>query len=197
MRLGRWNLSGSVFVDDWDPGVDEPVSLGLTATAATSFGMGSLWFGYTMVTNLAYRTNDPAEKALTAIDTLRGRFGVGLARNYSDYDQTTLRLTTVPTAGVILTPELALLRQGEGDPRLPFPDREEFDQTPTLFAGVMERTWRAALLSTVHMPHGFEARLDLGVHHVQNVGNQSGLSDTRVVGTAMLRYGFWYTGRFD
>ena len=46
----------------------------------------------------------------------------------------------------LLTPELTLLRQGEGEINDPFPATpSEAGQTPQLFIGVVERTWRAAL----------------------------------------------------
>jgi hypothetical protein len=197
MRWGRFILSGSAFFDDWDLTTGEPPALAFTATAATSLGAASAWLGYTMVGNLAYRTDDPAEKPLMALDPGRGRFGTGLARNFADYDQVTARLSVVPVPGLILTPEVTLLRQGEGDPRLPYPTQAEFPQTPVIFEGVVERTWRAALVSTVQLPFGLEAHLDAGIHRVQNAGHQTGVSRTDFVGTAVLRYGLWHSGPFD
>jgi len=197
MRLGRFVLSGSAFFDDWDILHDEPPAMALTATASTRVGSASIWLGYTLVSNLAYRTNNPDEKPLTAFDISRGRFGVGLARNFSDYDQATLRVTTVPMAGVLLEPELTVLRQGEGDPRLAYPSPDEYDQTPTLFAGVVERTLRLAINTTVHLPFGVEASLNLGVHRTANAGHQVGEAGTDVVGTAIVRYGFWHIGSFN
>ena len=197
MRLGRFVLSGSAFLDDFDFPEGEPAAFGLTATATTSFGAASMWLGYTLVSNLAYNTNDPAEKVLIALDPARGRVGNGLARNFSDYDQLTIRATVVPFPGLIVGPELTLLRQGEGDLRLPFPTRDQFDETPTLFVGVVERTWRAGLVSTLHLPLGVTAHLNVGVHRIVNAGHQTGASQTEFVGTALLRYGLWHIGPFD
>ena len=198
MRLGRWVLSGSAFFDDWDLTIGEPPALAFTATAATSLGAASVWLGYTLVGNLAYGTQDPAERPLIAVDPSRGRFGTGLARNFSDYDQVTARLSLVPAPGLIVTPEFTLLRQGEGDPRLPYPSStEELSRTPVIFAGVVERTWRAALGSTFQLPLGLEVQFDGGIHRVHNAGHQVGVSRTDFVGTAMLRYGMWHSGPFE
>jgi hypothetical protein len=197
VRLGRFTLSGSAFFDDWDVTIGEPPAMAFTAAAATALGGASGWLGYTLVGNLAYRTNDPAEKPLIGLAPGRGRLGTGLARNFADYDQVTARLSLVPMPGVILTPEITLLRQGEGDPRLPYPTQAEFPQTPVIFVGVVERTWRAALESTVQLPFGLQAQINAGVHRVQNARHQVGESRTDFVGTAVVRYGLWHLGRFD
>lgn len=197
MRLGKFVLSGSAFFDEWDVTVGEPPAPAVTATMATSLGSASLWLGYTLVGNLTYRTNDPAEKPLIALAPSRGRLGTGLARNYSDYDQITARVSLVPLPGVIVTPELTLLRQGEGDPRLPYPSQAEFPQTPVLFAGIVERTWRGAVTSTLRLPLGLEVQVDAGIHRVQNAGHVTGTGRTDFVGTASIRYGGWYSAPFD
>ncbi|HEX9727212.1 MAG TPA: hypothetical protein VGA37_01750 [Gemmatimonadales bacterium] len=197
MRVGRVHLTGGAFFDDFDVQLGEPPALGFTGTATTPIGGTSLWLGYTLVSNLAYRTNDPAEKALVALDPDRGRFGTGLARNFADYDQVSAKLTLVPLPGVIMAPEVTFLRQGEGDQRLPYPSRAEFDTTRTIFVGVVERTLRAALVSTIRLPLGITASLDVAMHRVANLQHQIGASETSFVGTGVLRWGFWSGGSLD
>ena len=188
LRLGRFTLMGSFIGDDFDFGSGEPYSFAATVGAGAPLGPASVSLGYTMVSNLAYRTRNPADKPLIALDTTRARPGNGLGRNFADYDQTTLKVSVLPIAGLIVTPELTLLRQGEGDFRLPFPAVEDYDITPTFLAGTVERTWRAALEGTVHLPMGVTASFNGGIHRVVNAGNVEGASRTDYVGTVTLRY---------
>lgn len=161
---------------------DEPPSFGFTL-ALDGRLFGGAWSAvYTQVSNLAYRTNDPAETMMIR--------GVGVARNFSDYDQATVQARWIPLPGVIVGPELTLLRQGEGDFRLPFPTAAEFDTTATLFQGIVERTWRGALHASVALPLGISARGNIGVHRVLNAGHVAGATDTEFVATLEARYGF-------
>src|SRR5229473_2584281 len=61
---------------------------------------------------------------------------------------TTRRLSFLPIPGLLAQPELTLLRQGEGDPRLPLPPVSAYPTTPTLFQGVVEHMLRVALSGT-------------------------------------------------
>ena len=58
-----------------------------------------------------------------------------------------------------------------------------------LFVGTVERTWRAAVTSTLALPLGFEASVNAGVHFVQNADHQAGASRTDFVGTVRVQYG--------
>ncbi len=200
IRVGRrLRLSGSLTFDDIQifkspgPVAEEPPSFAITAAAATFAGPLAIRLGYTVVSNLMYRTPDPTESPLTAVNTARSRIGTGLGRNYSDYDQVTLRLGLMPVMGVHLEPELTLLRQGEGDFRLPFPAPAEYATTPTLFAGVVERTVRAAVRAHVRLPLDLPVEItadgDAGVHWVRNAGNVDGASETEFVGSVIVRIG--------
>src|SRR5881398_2307677 len=105
----------------------EPPSYGLTLGAeAVVRGVVITGF-YTQVANLTYRTPNPAEAVESRL--------VGLGRNFSDYDQLTLRASLLAGPGVLLQPEATLDRQGQGDFRLPYPTVAAYGTTPTLFAG--------------------------------------------------------------
>ncbi|MGH7519739.1 MAG: hypothetical protein ACREMI_00525, partial [Gemmatimonadales bacterium] len=109
------------------------------------------------------------------------RRGVGLGRNFSDYDQLTLRGSMIAGPGVLLEPEVTLLRQGEGDFRSPYPTVAQFDSTPMLFAGVQARTLRLAIAGRV--AHGrWVVSGDGGVHLINNYQHVTGASKTRWVG---------------
>lgn len=147
----------------------------LTLSAFGPIGRTLAWRAlYTQASSLAFRTLDPFQNLTDG--------GVGLGRNFDDQDQVTVTLT-VPRGSVwLLTPELTLLRQGEGEIGDPFPaTAAEAGAIPQLFIGVVERTWRAAL--------GVSARqgpLDLtanaGLHHVVNADHVEGRTVNRFEG---------------
>jgi hypothetical protein len=178
-RLKRTQLFGSVLIDDIQ--VDrsnssdkEPPSYGFTLGAQGGIARFGWTAFYTQVANLTYRTPNPAEAVM--------RRGVGLGRNFSGYDQLTLRGSMIAGPGVLLEPEVTLLRQSQADFRLPYPTVAQYDSTPTLFAGTVTRTLRLAL-------GGRAARRrwvlsgDGGVHLISN-----GPEKTRWVGTIQLSW---------
>jgi hypothetical protein len=179
-RIKRTQLFASVLVDDIQ--VDkqtasdrEPPSYGLTLGAQGGIARFGWTAFYTQVSNLTYRTPNPAEALM--------RRGVGLGRNFSDYDQLTLRASMIAGPALLLEPEITLLRQGEGDFRLLYPTVAQFDSTPTLFAGVQERTLRLAVAGRVARGGGrWVVSGDGGVHLIANAGHVTGADKTRWVG---------------
>ena len=190
-RVGRTHLFAQILIDDFQidrsgVGDNEPPSYGLTAGVQTDL-RGVAWSAfYTQVANLTYRTPDPAE-------TVERRF-VGLARNFSGYDQLTLRAGVLVGPGVLVAPEATLLRQGQGDFRLPYPPVAAFGSTPTLFSGVVERTVRLALGANWDRgPLGLAG--NGGVHFIHNAGHVTGASDTKFVGGIAVTYRFRRQGK--
>jgi hypothetical protein len=181
-RYKRTQLFMSLLIDDIQ--VDrnaasdkEPPQYGFTLGAQGGINRVGWTAFYTQVANLTYRTTNPAEALM--------RRGVGLGRNFSDYDQLTLRGSMIAGPGVLLEPEVTLLRQGEGDFRLPYPTVAQFDSTPTLFAGVVTRTVRLALAGRA--AHGrWVLSGNGGVHLINNDGHVQGAKQTRWVGTLEL-----------
>lgn len=185
LRIPRGpTISGSMTIDDTQlfarAAPDEPTSYAVTVVASGPIGGGTISVGYTQVSHLMYRTPNPAESPM--------RLGTGLARNFSDYDQVTARGQWLVLPGVLVGPEVTLLRQGEGDFRQPFPAAADFPVTPTVFAGTVERTWRGAMHATVDLPQHFWAKLDLGVHRVFNDRHVMGAARTELVATLEARY---------
>jgi len=159
----------------------KPPSYGLTVGAQGSVPhSAAAWtLFYTRVTNLTYRNEDNTQTPIY--------FGLGTGRNFSDYDQTTLKLSLMPSSGVLLQPEITFLRQGEGDLHLPHPPESAFPSTPTFLAGIVQRTLRLA--ASGHAAHGrWELSADGGVHLISNAGHVTGASDTRWVGTIQLTW---------
>ena len=189
-RLSGVKLFGQVLLDDiqvdrGSAGDSEPPSYGFTLGAETVVRGVVITGFYTQVANLTYRTPNPAE----AVESRR----VGLGRNFSDYDQLTLRAGLLAGPGVLLQPEATLLRQGEGDFRLPFPPVAAYGTTPTLFAGVVERTVRLAL-GAAWQRGAWGLSGNGGVHFIHNAGHAMGVSDTKWVGSLTLAYRFHVQG---
>jgi hypothetical protein len=163
----------------------EPPSYGVTLGAETVVHGAVMTGFYTQVANLTYRTPNPAEAVESRL--------VGLGRNFSDYDQVTLRASVLAGPGVLLQPEATLLRQGEGDFRLPYPPVASYGTTRTLFAGVVERTVRLAM-GAAWQRGAWGLSGNGGVHFIHNAGHVTGASDTKWVGSLTLAYRFHVQG---
>src|SRR5256714_2533107 len=167
-------LLDDIQVDRSNAGDKEPPSYGFTLGAQGGIARYGWTAFYTQVANLTYRTPNPAETVM--------RRNVGLGRNFSGYDQLTLRGSVIAGPGALLEPEITLLRQGQGDFRLPYPTVAQYATTPTLFAGTVTRILRLALAGRV--AHGrWVVSGDGGVHLIHN-----GPQKTRWVGTIALEW---------
>jgi hypothetical protein len=158
-----------------------------TVTAFGPLGRALSWRAlYTQASSLAFRTSNPFENFTDA--------GVGLGRNFDDMDQASLTVGVPVLARWLVTPELTLLRQGEGDLNDPFPATDlEAVATPSLFIGVVERTWRAA----VDLRGGagpLELRLNAGLHHVVNQAHVEGRTVNRFEGRLQATLGLGRQG---
>jgi len=89
---------------------------------------------------------------------------------------------------VTLSPEIVLLRQGQGDFRLPTPPLPV--SGPTLFEGVVERTWRFGIAGRAELLRHVDLDVNAGVHVVGNGDHQEGVSDSRFVGRVRVLYRF-------
>ena len=185
-RRGRTSFFGQFMLDDIQ--VDnstatdkKPSSYGLTLGAQGS-AAGAAWTAfYTRVTNLTYRNEDNTMVPLW--------FGLGTGRNYADYDQLTFRGSILTGPGLMLEPEVTLLRQGQGDPRLPHPQVSAYPTTPVIFQGVVERTLRLALGARTDGEHwGISG--NAGLHFVHNEAHVNGVNGTRFVGQVAVTWRF-------
>ncbi len=123
LRVQRGATSGSfqLYLDDVQIEHDtsalshRPSSYGFTAVLATALAAAPvhLSLGYTRVSSLAYRNSFQPDFEYSFR-------GVGLARNFSDYDQVLARIE-VRSRRASAALDLSYLRQGSGDFRQPFP----------------------------------------------------------------------------
>ena len=187
-RRGRVTVFGQAMLDDIQierkvASDRKPTSYGFTV-GAKGAARGAAWTAfYTQVANLTYRNEDDLQVPLF--------HGLGIGRNFDDYDQATVKVGFLTTSGVLLEPELTLLRQGEGDPRLPHPLVPDLPTTATIFQGVMQRTIRLALGGSWQRA-GWGVVANTGVHFVQNDGHVAGASATHFVGSIGLSYRVHY-----
>ncbi len=174
-------LLDDIQVDKGGAGNTEPPSYGITLGAQGGLGRAAWTAFYTQVANLTYRTPNPTEAVM--------RRGVGLGRNFSDYDQLTLRASVVAGPAVLLSPEVTLLRQGEGDFRSPYPPVAAYPTTPRIFAGIVERTVRLAAAADWR-GGPWQLHADGGAHLIHNYQHVSGAAKTRFVGSVGLTFYF-------
>lgn len=135
---------------------------------------------YTAISSLAYRTFGESEVAL--------RRGVGIGRNFSDYDQVTGHVTVAAPFNTLLGVEVTHLRQGEGDIRRPFPTGADLAGAPVLFQGTVERTWRVAGSLEMHPLAGLAIRGTAGYHRVFDARHTVGEQRSDFVGGITASY---------
>jgi hypothetical protein len=186
-RRAGTTLYGQFMLDDIQvdrktPTDRKPMSYAWTLGAKGGLPLGGAWtLFYTQVANLTYRNEDDLQVPLY--------HGLGTGRNFSDYDQATLRLSFAGVSALLLEPEATLVRQGQGDPRLAHPLPADYPTTATLFQGTVERTLRLAMgfdwaLGPLHLSGNG------GVHFVSNDGFVPGASKTRLVGRLGVAFRF-------
>ena len=188
--FGRTRLEGQLALDDFwtDNRQRNRDRWAFTLAAHGPLFDSAAWRAlYTQVSSLALRAFNPEENFTDA--------GVGIGRNFSDQDQVTLRVSVPFRNRWLLSPELTVLRQGEGrinDP-YPAPDASGVLATPALFIGVVERTYRAALgISGRTGP--LDLLADAGLHHVVNAGHQEGQTKNRFEGRLQMTLGLGRRG---
>jgi hypothetical protein len=187
-RRGKVTVFGQAMLDDIQierqvASDRKPTSYGFTVGAKGGV-RGAAWTAfYTQVANLTYRNEDNLQVPLFHL--------LGTGRNFDDYDQATAKLGILTRSGVLLEPELTVLRQGEGDPRLPHPLVPDLPTTATIFQGVVQRTIRLALGGSWQRA-GWGVVANGGVHFVHNAGHVTGASATHFVGSVGLTYRVHY-----
>jgi hypothetical protein len=166
-----------------------PSRFGLGLVGAGALGRALSWrASYAMNSSLAYHTFDANENFTDA--------GVGIGRNFIDNDQFSLSVGVPLRASWLVTPQLQLMRQGEGRLDQPFPDEQTAATLPLLFIGTRRDTWQVGV-----GVNGQERGLALsglaGLQHVRNAGHVSDATETRVVGRIQATLGFRLGGVFQ
>ena len=188
-RKGPLVVRGELALDDlslFPPG-DTAV-----APARYALDLGLVWArphspftlsaGYRQVSSFAYRTSTGVDR-YTYLDR-------GLGDNFADYDRLTLSLEFTPPGGaLILAPTLLAQRQGEGGVREPFPAvYDDFLNSPWLFLGVRETTYRAALRGRLQPLRQLWLGWDLGPNWVRNQAHVAGRRATEFQATGEIGF---------
>src|SRR5712692_3431828 len=183
-RRGATTLMAQFMLDDIQvsrktPSDLKPASYAFTVGAKARIrSRAAAWtLFYTQVANLTYRNEDNLQVPLYHF--------LGTGRNFDDYDQLTATASWLARVGLLLQPEVTVLRQGEGDPRLPHPLVPAYPTTATVLQGVVERTIRLAV-NADWQHRGLSVTAGGGVHLIHNAGHVTGASDTRWVGSIGL-----------
>ncbi|MGH7545428.1 MAG: capsule assembly Wzi family protein, partial [Gemmatimonadota bacterium] len=134
----------------------------------------ALRLDYSQVATLTYRTTRDHERYAFR--------DIGLGRDLSDHDLTALRLDWLPRPHLVLSPQLHLLRRGEGDFRQPWPSGQVSEDGPVLFSGEVETTLRVALGGRWRPARAGVVEWDAGGNFIWDAGHVEGRDVTRFAG---------------
>lgn len=197
-RPTRWlQLDGQLAIDDLRLGANRradgsesrpPNRYALTVGASGPLAGTAGWRAlYSRTSSLAYRTFDRYEDFTEQ--------GVGLARTTPDNEVWILRVTRPVTDRWLVTPELILLRQGEGRLQAPFPPDGDvpgevpFVETPEFLLGTVRTTARAGVAWSGRTgPLAIQG--EFGVHRIWNDGHVEGRTVTRAEGRLRITLGW-------
>jgi hypothetical protein len=189
-------FSGQLYLDDvqidrCDTVCHEPSSYGLTLSAeGLPLSGDQKWFAsYTRVSNLVYHTPNVSERYAI--------YGVGLGRGFSDYDEIRIGADIALVPRTPLRFYVARRRQGEGDYRLPYPDKSAFATTPGIFAGTLWSTTRAAVSGAMTVGRDFSISGEGGVNRSTNRFHIVGRDETKFEGRAKVTWIPRWSIRFD
>lgn len=177
LYLHRVTLHGQLLLDDFDflgHGNELP-SMALTGSLLYAGAVPTVDVGLdlTLVSARAYNTHQPEGRYLFLLR--------GLATQFNDYVHSSLYADLYLDGllpGLVVTPRLDLLWQGEHDLRRPYPAEE----TPFILTGTAERTARLGVqLYYQPGPHWW-LRFDYGANLVGNAGFVPDARATRLTG---------------
>ncbi len=179
-------LAAQLFLDDLqidkcDTICHEPSSYAASAslTGIPFIADQRAFASYIRVSNLAYRTPNPAERYAV--------LGIGLGAGFSDYDEARagVDLALIPATPVKLY--AAFRRQGEGDYRKAYPLVAAYTSTPGFLSGAVMRVTRLAASGATRRRQ-IEASADVGFNHVTNHAHIAGASRSGFEGRVRLSW---------
>jgi hypothetical protein len=175
LRLFGQVLVDDIQVDDNAQSDQEPPAYGFTAGASGGLAAGRVAWTvlYTRVSNLAYRTPRREHQYTSR--------RIGLARNWSDYDEATARATFLAAPGLLLGAGLTLQRQGEGDIRERYPAVSAFADSLAFLTGTVERSVQPSV-ELAWAPSPWVSVTASGAwRSTSNAGHVAGTDDDRMV----------------
>lgn len=157
------------------PLCSKPPSGGATGTidGFPFFGQQRLFASYTIVSNLAYRNDNPYESYT--------EWGLGLGRGYSGYDEAKAGIDLAVIPAVPLKVYAAYRRQGQSNYLEVEPPADSLPTTPTIFSGIVSHIARLGVSGAITVPY-LEISGDIGVNHATNYNNVAGVTRTSLAG---------------
>lgn len=143
----------------------------LTLGGAGALGRTASWRAtVAAVSSLAFRTGDSTQNLIDR--------GVGIGPHFTDHVLLGAEVS-VPLAGRwLLTPDLAILWQGEGQIDAPFPSGPALTTTREIFLGTVARTYRLGAAVAGGTP-ALGLRAVAGIHRTVNADHVPGKRRTR------------------
>jgi len=197
--MGLWYRSAKAvyhfqgIIDDADVlNLKEPISYAITGSV-TIPGVASLFdltLGGEAIASRTYNTLQPEGRYIYLMR--------GLATQFSDYIAINAQADyhAFPWAsGLLLSPRIDVLWQGESDIRHTYPDTDE-DLGPIL-TGTVERTIRAALRIRYEPNSWAFVSVDAGINNITNSFNISGRSLTKFIAVVEFGLRFSFDHAFD
>lgn len=177
-------VGGQLYLDDFQ--IDrcelcgEPPGIGATLiTDGLPLGGGTRGFAsYTRVTALTYRAPDRFERYTSRT--------VGLGQRNSDFDEVRVGVDVGPVLPAPVRVYAAYRRQGAGDYREPYPAIDRRSSWPTIFEGVVVKTFRVGASGAARLGSSTEVSLDAGLNHSANDRRVPGATKTRFEGRVRL-----------
>lgn len=199
--MGLWYRSAKAvyhfqgIVDDVDVlNLKEPISYAVTGsvTLPRVTNLLDITFGGEAIASRAYNTLQPEGRYIYLLR--------GLATQFSDYVAINVQadyhaFSWAP--GLLLSPRVDVLWQGESDIRQSYPDNS--DAPKTILTGTVERTIRAALRMRYEPTTWAFVSVDAGINSLTNPFNASGKSLTKFIAVVEfgLRFSFDHAFNID
>jgi hypothetical protein len=186
-----FRLEAQLAIDDWnfDANNPYPQRWAGAVSGAGALGRSASWrASYTTASSLAFRTLNPEENIVDQ--------GIGIGRLFPDNEIVDLSVGIPLRETWLVTPRMALLRQGEGRIEAPFPTFAEASSTPARFIGVTA----TSLWTGLGVAGGYrrlQASAEGGLRHTSNAGHVTGRTSTTLEGRIAVTLGFtlWKANR--
>ncbi len=114
--------------------------------------------------------------------------GIGIGRLFPDNEVIDLSVGIPLRNQWLLTPKLALLRQGEGRIQGPFPSPAEAASVPARFIGIVANSFWAGM-AVAGYRGGLQIMGEGGLRHTTNANHEPGRSRTTFEGRITATYG--------
>lgn len=179
-------VTGQLLIDDFDIlNGREPASIAANVTSyfANVVPRADLSLSATLVTGRTYNAEQAEGKYLYL------KRGIGTQN--ADYLHVSVAMPIFMQHGLIVTPGVDVLFQGEADIRMPFPGHEE---SPAIFDGVIERTLRPSLQVQALLPNNLDVRAGLGINVRSNAFHEKEVRKSELSGYFSVGYRFMWDG---